>query len=184
MRFTALPLSGAYLVEPTPFRDERGFFSRIHCAKELQEATGQTKPIAQINHSRTEEPGSIRGMHYQLPPYAEMKIIKCVRGAVFDVIIDLRKDSPTFLHWCGEILSADNLHLMVAPEGFAHGFQSLEPGSEVIYFVTEPYAAGKEAAVRFDDPRIGIKWPLPVTVVSQKDRATPDLPVDFAGLVL
>lgn len=184
MQFTALPLAGAFLAAPAPFRDQRGFFARIFCAKELMEATGQTKPVAQANHSRSDTPGTIRGMHLQLPPHAEMKIIKCVRGAVFDVLIDLRQGSPTFLKWHGEVLSEDNQRMMVAPEGFAHGFQSLEPGSEVIYFVTEPYAPGMEAAVRFDDPRIGIKWPLPVSVVSDKDRAVPDLPADYPGIIV
>lgn len=183
MRMTALPLQGAYCIEPTPFTDDRGFFARVYCREELA-AIGVTRGIAQVNHSRSRTTGTIRGLHYQKPPHAEAKIVKCVRGAVYDVAVDLRRDSPTFLQWHGELLSAENMRMLLVPEGFAHGFQSLEADSEVVYFVTEPYAPGCEGAVRFDDPRVGVRWPAPVTVVSDKDRAVPLLSADFAGLEL
>ena len=118
----------------------------------------------------TKQKGTIRGMHFQNPPHAEMKIVRCVKGSIFDVAVDLRKDSPTLLRWHGEILSADNMKALVIPEGCAHGFQSLEDDVELVYISTSPYCKEAEGGIRFDDPKVQIQWPLPVTVISEKDR--------------
>jgi dTDP-4-dehydrorhamnose 3,5-epimerase len=162
---TSLP--PVQVITPTPFTDERGFFARVFDHKELG------VEIAQINHSMTKVKGSIRGMHFQRAPFAEVKIVKCLKGSIFDVTVDLRKDSPTYLRWHGEVLSAENLKMLVVPQGFAHGFQSLEDDVEIIYFCSAPYNPESEGAVRYNDPKIGIEWPLPVTVVSAKDKEHP-----------
>ena len=158
------------LIHSEPFKDERGFFNRIFCQKEL-EAIQPNIVIAQINHSMTKTKGTIRGMHFQYPPHAEMKIVRCVKGGIFDVAVDLRKDSPTFLQWHGEVLSAENMKAMVIPEGCAHGFQSLEDDIQMVYMSTTPYCGEAENGAFYDDPKIGIRWPLPVTIVSDKDKA-------------
>ena len=181
MKIVATPLKNAFIIETEPFEDTRGRFSRIFCKKEFQ-AIGIVKDIVQVNYSITVEKGAIRGMHFQRPPMAEIKMVKCLRGSVFDVIVDLRKGSPTFLKWHGEVLSAKNMKMMYVSEGFAHGFQTLEEDSELLYFHTEFYSPEHEDGVRFDDPKVGIKWPLEVTDISEKDRSHPLLPSEFAGL--
>jgi len=158
------------VISSEPFRDERGFFNRIFCQKEL-EVIKSGIVIVQINHSMTKQKGSIRGMHFQNPPYAEMKIVRCTKGSIFDVAVDLRKDSPTFLQWHGEVLSAENMKALVIPEGCAHGFQSLENDIEMVYMSTSPYCKEADDGIRFDDPKIGIQWPLSVTIVSEKDKS-------------
>lgn len=183
MKIAAMPLKGAFIIEPEPFEDTRGRFSRIFCKKEFQ-AIGLEKDIAQVNHSVTVQKGAIRGMHFQRPPMAEIKMVKCLRGSVFDVIIDLRKGSSTFLKWHGEILSAENMKMMYVSEGFAHGFQTLEEDSELLYFHTEFYSSEHEGGVRFDDPLINIQWPMEITDISEKDRNHPLLSQDFEGIVL
>jgi dTDP-4-dehydrorhamnose 3,5-epimerase len=165
----ATHIDGVILISSELFRDDRGFFERIFCQNELN-IIKKDIVIAQINHSMTKKKGTIRGMHFQRPPYAEMKIFRCIKGCVFDVAIDLRKDSPTFLHWHGEFLSADNMESLVIPEGCAHGFQSLENDIEVIYMSSTSYCKDAEDGIRFDDPKVGIKWPLPVTTLSEKDK--------------
>ena len=165
----AVDIAGVFVISSEPFRDDRGFFNRIFCRKEL-EVIRPDIVIAQINHSMTGERGSIRGMHFQYQPYSEMKIVRCVKGSIFDVAVDLRKDSPTFLQWYGEVLSAENMKALVIPEGCAHGFQSLEDDIEMIYMSTAPYCKEAENGIRFDDPKIKIQWPLPVTVISEKDK--------------
>lgn len=168
----SLELNGLYLLETEPFKDHRGQFARLFCARELAEI-GLDKPIAQINHSLTRTKGTIRGMHFQLPPHAEIKIVRCLRGACFDVAVDLREDSPTYLRWHGERLTDKNNRALLIPEGFAHGFQTLEPDTELLYFHTEFYTPDCEGGVRYDDPAIGIKWPLPVCDVSERDKNHP-----------
>ena len=183
MHFKQLPLEGAYLIDPDPFKDNRGLFARVFCRQELKEI-GHTKGIAQINHSVTVQKGAIRGMHFQHPPKAEIKIVKCLRGSVFDVIIDFRRNSSTFLKWHGEVLSDKNLKMIYIPEGFAHGFQTLEENCELLYLHTEFYSSKHEGVVRFDEPMVGIEWPLPVTEVSRRDQTHPYLDKSFKGVIL
>lgn len=183
MEFVELPLQGAFTGNFNRFVDNRGMFERVLCT-DLLKQLGLNKPIVQVNRSITKTVGTIRGMHYQIPPSAETKIIRCIRGKIFDVIIDLRSSSPTFLHWHGVELSADNVLMMYVPEGCAHGFQTLEPDSELLYFHTATYNPEYERAVRFDDPKVNIQWPLSVSEVSERDRSHPWLPVDFTGIVL
>jgi len=183
VKFQPLPIAGACVVVLEPFQDKRGMFVRTFCAQDLLQA-GLHKPIAQANHSVTHQAGAVRGMHYQLPPKAEIKLVRCIRGRVYDVIIDLRAGSPTFRQWCGVELSADNMRMMLVPEGCAHGFQVLQAESELLYFHTAEYSPEHEQAVRYDDPIIGIQWPRPVSEVSDRDRQHPLLTTDFAGIRL
>jgi dTDP-4-dehydrorhamnose 3,5-epimerase len=176
-------LEDAYVLEPETIIDRRGKFARIYCRQEL-EKIGHCKPIVQINHSLTREKGAIRGMHFQHPPNAEIKIVKCVTGSVYDVIIDLRHNSPTFRKWYGEILSAENMKMMYIPEGFAHGFQVLDANSELIYFHTQFYSPQHEGGIRFDDPVINISWPLEVTGVSVRDQSHHLLTEDYEGIAV
>ena len=169
MKIEPTKISGVTIIVSEPFIDERGFFNRIFCQKEL-EAIQPDIVIAQANHSMTKKKGTIRGIHFQYPPYAEMKIIRCIKGSIFDVAVDLQNDSPTFLQWHGEVLSAENMKALVIPKGCAHGFQSLEDDVEMIYMSTTPYSKEREGGIKCDDPRVGIQWPLPVTIISEKDR--------------
>ena len=173
----------ALVVEPEPFVDHRGMFARLFCQNEMEQL-GVRKPIRQINHSLTKKKGAVRGMHFQHPPKAEIKIVICLRGSVFDVLIDLRKDSDTFLNWHGEILSAQNRKMMVIPEGFAHGFQTLEADTELLYLHTEFFSPEHESGVRYDDPMINISWSLEITEISKKDQNYPLLSADFKGIQL
>jgi dTDP-4-dehydrorhamnose 3,5-epimerase len=181
MNFTALSLSGAYLIEPYVNIDERGAFYRYFCKKEFQEI-GHSGEWVQLNHSFTKEPGTIRGMHYQLPPHKEIKLVRCISGKVFDVIIDVRKGSPTFLKWFGTELSAANRKMLYIPEGFAHGFQALTVDCELIYHHSAYYAKGFEDGIRFDDSLIDIRWPLPTKNVSERDSRHPLLTKEFNGI--
>lgn len=183
MKFTPTPLAGAYLIELNPFEDHRGFFSRLYC-KEAFGEIGHQKEIVQANYSRTNKAYSIRGLHFQMPPYAETKILKCVRGRLLDLIVDVRKGSPTFLQYFGVELSADKHQLIYAPEGFAHGFQSLEDNTETIYFSTAPFHKESERGVRYNDPRVDIRLFFPVTDISAKDANIPLLSPDFEGVEL
>lgn len=181
MKFIQLPLRGAYVIEPEAFQDKRGTFVRLFCKDELKRIKN-TREIVQINHSITVQKGAVRGMHYQRRPKAEIKIVKCLCGAIFDVIIDLRKGSPTFLKWYGEILSAENMRMLYIPEGFAHGFQTLESNSELLYFHTEFYSPRHEGGIRYDDPRVGIQWPLEVVEISERDMNHPLINDNFSGI--
>ncbi|GHT86825.1 dTDP-4-dehydrorhamnose 3,5-epimerase [Spirochaetia bacterium] len=174
---------GVKIIVSDPFRDNRGFFNRVFCQKEL-EAVRPGIVIAQINHSMTKQKGTIRGMHFQYPPYAEMKIVRCIKGSIFDVAVDLRKNSPAFLQWHGQVLSAENMKALVIPEGCAHGFQSLEDDIEMIYLHTAFYAKQSEGAIRHDEPKIGIEWPMNIEMVSEKDIFYPFLPENFEGIDL
>ena len=181
MKFLETPLKGLTIIELESYRDDRGLFFRLFCSNELKEI-GLNKNIMQINQSLTIKKGAVRGMHFQFPPKAEIKIIKCIRGTIFDVAIDLRKQSPTFLQWYGEILSAGNMKLMYIPEGFAHGFQTLEENSELLYLHTEFYSPENEGGIRYDDPRIDIKWPLEVIEISERDKKFKLIDDNFEGL--
>ena len=178
---TDLPLAGLKLIARQRLGDARGFLSRLFCADELA-AAGWHKPIAQINHTRTALRGSIRGMHYQMPPHAEMKLVSCIRGEVWDVAVDLRANSPTFLQWHAQTLSADNGQAMLIPEGFAHGFQTITDDVEMLYLHSVAYTPAAEAALRFDDPRLGITWPLPMTEISARDQVHALLSPAFKGI--
>jgi dTDP-4-dehydrorhamnose 3,5-epimerase len=172
MVFQETPLSGAYVIDIEPRVDQRGFFARAFCRKEFEEHELETN-IVQGNISFNESAGTLRGMHYQRSPHAEVKLVRCTRGSIFDVIVDLRLNSPTYRKWFGDILSAENRRMMYVPKGFAHGYQTLDDQSEVLYMVTETYAPSCESGVRWDDPAIGIEWPLPEPIVSERDRQHP-----------
>jgi dTDP-4-dehydrorhamnose 3,5-epimerase len=181
MIFTPTPLTGSYTIDLTPFSDNRGWFARTYCKDEFQQI-GHTKEWVQINHSCTVQVGALRGMHYQLPPFQEIKMVRCIAGAVYDVIIDLRRGSASFLQWFGMELSAKNRKMMYIPEGFAHGFQTLAAGTELIYQHTERYTPAAEKAVLYNDPLVGIQWPLPPSDLSDRDRQHPLLDKNFAGI--
>ncbi len=183
MKLEQTKISKVFTIHTEPFKDDRGFFNRIFCQKEL-EAIRPGIVIAQINHSMTKTKGTIRGMHFQYPPHAEMKIVRCTKGSIFDVAVDLRKDSLTFLQWHGEVLSAENMKALVIPEGCAHGFQSLEDDIEMVYLHTQFYSKQSEGAVHYDDPKIAIKWPQNCTAISEKDSAYPFLANNYEGIVL
>lgn len=169
------------VVESTDHHDPRGAFTRLFCAREIRGLIGD-RQIVQINHSRTSRIGAVRGLHYQRPPLAEMKMVRCLRGRVFDVAVDLRAGSPTFLHWHAQELTPERATMMVIPEGFAHGFQALEPDSEMLYLHTEFYAPEAEAGVRHDDPELGIQWPLTPRDLSTRDMAHPLIGKNFTGV--
>jgi dTDP-4-dehydrorhamnose 3,5-epimerase len=171
------------ILEPEPFADERGRFTRLFCRQELRKLL-ESRSIVQINHSLTVRKGAIRGLHFQSPPKAEKKFVRCLRGSVFDVAVDLRCGSPTFLKWHGERLSEENLKTMYVPEGFAHGFQTLEENTELMYLHTEYYSQEHEGGVRYDEPMISIAWPLEITEISDRDRSHALLGDDFKGIVL
>ena len=181
MRFNKTKIKGLYIAELDPLSDDRGFFTRTYCNKELEKINVE-KPIKQINHSLTSTVGSIRGMHYQNYPYLEIKMVRCISGEVFDVAVDLRKDSDTFLQWHGEYLSAENSKMMIIPEGFAHGFQVIKPNSELLYFHTDFYSPNEEGAVNAFDPLLKIDWPLKVTEISERDNSHSFLNIEFKGI--
>lgn len=181
MKFIEIPLAGAYTVDLEPFLDERGLFARTFCQNEFA-SIGFHKQIVQINHSLTGKTGTIRGMHYQVPPACEAKIIRCVRGNVFDVMVDIRKGSPTFLQWHGVELSKDNMRMVYIPEGFAHGFQTLTDDAELIYHHSAFYSPEDARGLRFDDPALAIEWPLPPSVVSPRDQNYPFMDKTFEGV--
>jgi dTDP-4-dehydrorhamnose 3,5-epimerase len=173
MIFTETPLPGAYLIDLEKRGDDRGFFARAFCANELA-ARGLAARFVQVNDSLTAQKGTLRGMHYQLAPKAETKLVRCIRGRLYDAILDLREGSPTFGRSFGAELSADNRRMMYVPKGFAHGFVTLEDDTEAFYFVDEFYAPERERGIRWDDPRFAIEWPLRPVVLSDKDRSHRD----------
>jgi len=177
-----LPL-GLKLIERKILGDHRGNLSRLFCVQELEHA-GWLKPVAQINHTFTNKRGTLRGMHYQHHPYAEMKLVSCIRGEVWDVAVDIRVGSATFLQWHAEILSEDNRRAMLIPEGFAHGFQALTDNVELLYCHSSPYMAHSEAALNAYDPKLAIPWPLEVTEISTRDAGHPLIHSDFEGVAL
>jgi len=181
MIFTPTPLQGSYIVEPEPFSDERGWFARVYCKNEFSQI-GHEKEWVQLNHSASYQKGTLRGMHFQLPPFREIKMVRCIAGVVLDVIVDIRKGSPTFLQWFGQELSAANRKMLYIPEGFAHGFQTLTDNAELIYHHSEFYTPGAEGGIRYNDPAIGIQWPLPVSVLSARDAGHPYIDENFKGV--
>lgn len=181
--FISTPLAGLMLVQRKVIEDQRGFLSRFYCSEEFR-AAGINKPIAQINHTLTRKKGAVRGLHFQHPPYAETKLVNCLKGEIWDVAVDFRHGSPTFLQWHGEILSAENRKSLLIPEGCAHGFQALTEDCELIYLHTAAYHPEAEGALNVADPRLNIAWPLPIGDLSERDRAQPFLGPDFPGIVL
>jgi dTDP-4-dehydrorhamnose 3,5-epimerase len=179
VRFTETKLKDARIIDLERFEDDRGFFARVWCRREFDEA-GLMVRVAQANISATRKRGAIRGMHYQLPPVAEVKVIRCTRGAIYDVIVDVRPNSSTYREWLGVELTAENGRILYVPEGFAHGFQTLTDDVEAFYLVSQFYSPEHERGARYDDPAFEIEWPLEVTVISDKDLSWPDFAPDEA----
>lgn len=177
MIFEPTPLPGAFVVLLERVEDSRGFFARSWCRREFLDR-GLSGELAQCNVSFNRHKGILRGMHFQSPPHAEAKLVRCTSGALYDVIVDLRPDSPTYTRWFSAELTADNGRMLYIPEGFAHGFQTLRDGTEVFYQMSAPYVAGSGRGVRWDDPTFGIAWPLPDPVMSDRDRTYPDFDRD------
>jgi dTDP-4-dehydrorhamnose 3,5-epimerase len=180
MKFNETPLSGSYLIELEKRGDNRGFFARFFCENEFADHRLATR-FVQINNSLTAKKGTLRGMHYQLPPSAEVKVVRCIKGSLFDVILDLRPDSPTFGKSFGAELNAENRRMMYVPQGFAHGFVTLEDDTEALYLVSALYAPTLERGIRFDDPTFSIQWPIAASEVSEKDNNWPDFDPVFHG---
>ena len=180
---TETKLMELYVIQRRPIEDSRGFFERFFCSEEFREI-GLSKPIVQINHTLTHKKGAVRGMHFQYPPHAETKIVNCLKGKIFDVAIDIRHGSPTFLQWQGVELSAENFKSLYIPEGFAHGFQTLTEDCEIVYLVTAPYASEHEGAIHPEDPSVAVRWPLAISQLSDKDSASRFIGKDFAGVAL
>jgi dTDP-4-dehydrorhamnose 3,5-epimerase len=174
MKFTETPLTGAYVIDPEPHRDERGLFERVFCRQEF-EAHSLEPAVAQCNVCFNPRKGTLRGMHYQVPPHEEVKLVRCTSGAIYDVIVDLRRGSPTHAKWFGVELTADGRRQLYIPRLFAHGYITLADDTEVFYQVSEPYHPEFERGLRFDDPALAIRWPLAPTMVSAKDRNHPML---------
>ncbi len=166
--FSSTPLAGVWQLHRKPITDTRGFFSRFYCADEFT-AAGFKLPLVQINHSHSKQRGTLRGMHFQHPPHAETKVVTCIVGRIFDVAVDLRRDSATFLQWIGAELSAENQQSLIVPPGFAHGFQTLSDDAEIIYLVTAAYSANAESGINPWDPAVNIQWPEAVSEISVRD---------------
>jgi dTDP-4-dehydrorhamnose 3,5-epimerase len=177
------PLAGLQIVQRSLHKDTRGYFCRFFCAEELHTA-GIKKPIAQINHTLTYKAGTVRGLHYQHPPHGEVKLVSCLKGEIFDIAVDLRHNSPTFLHWHGEVLSEANFKSLLIPEGFAHGYQTLTDDCALIYLHTESYHPEAEGAFNIADPRLAIKWPLEIMGMSDRDRQHPFITQNYQGILL
>ena len=176
-----LPLGSLRLLTRLRLGDSRGFLSRLFCAEELG-AAGWKGNIAQVNHTFTARAGTVRGLHYQRPPHTEIKLVTCIRGEVWDVAVDLRSGSPTFLQWHAERLSGENGRCMLIPEGFAHGFQTLTDDVEMLYCHSAAYVAEAEAGLNPRDPELAIEWPLPIAELSTRDAQHPMLNAEFAGV--
>lgn len=174
MIFTETRLEGAFIIDLERRTDERGFFARAFCQHEFRDR-GLKPVIAQANIASNHRKGTLRGMHFQYPPMAETKLVRCTRGAILDIIVDLRPDSPTYLQHVAVELNEENMRALYVPERFAHGYQALRDGTDTSYQVGEFYAPDAEGGLRYDDPKLGLQWPLPVSVISPKDRAFPPL---------
>jgi dTDP-4-dehydrorhamnose 3,5-epimerase len=183
MKFIPLKLQGAFRIDLEPQGDQRRQLTRLFCTNELKEI-GHIKPIVNVNYSYTQRKGTIRGLHFQYPPDCEIKIVKCLRGTVWDCIVDIRKDSPTFLKWEATELAADNNRMVYIPEGFAHGFQTLTDDVELLYFHTNYYAPHNEGGLRFNDPVLNINWSLPIEFVSERDQQHQLIEPEFKGVSL
>jgi dTDP-4-dehydrorhamnose 3,5-epimerase len=183
LRISETPLPGLKLIERRVMGDARGYLERLFCANELQSLIG-ARSIVQINHTLTARRGAVRGMHFQHPPHAEIKFVTCLRGEVFDVAVDLRRDSSTRLRWHAELLSAGNHRTLLVPEGFAHGFQTLTEDCELLYFHTSAYDEQAEAGLNANDPMLDILWPLPIAELSNRDASHPMITAAFSGVSL
>lgn len=181
MVFHKTALRDVYTIDLNIFSDDRGIFARTFCKREFAQI-GHTEEFVQFNHSRTLQRGTLRGLHFQRSPYAEIKLIRCIRGSVFDVVVDLRQESPTFLQHIGVELSEQNMRMIYIPEGCAHGFQTLEADSELIYHHTAFYTPAAEGGIRYDDPQLAIQWPLTPTLMSDKDKMYPFIEEWFEGI--
>lgn len=181
MIFQQTPLQGGYTIDLEKRGDDRGFFARLFCEKEFHQA-GLESRFVQINNSFSGKRGTLRGMHYQLPPAGEVKVVRCIKGSLFDVIVDLRPDSPSFKRWFGAELSAENRRMMYVPRGFAHGFVTLTDDVEAFYLVSAFYSPANERGLRYNDPAVGIEWPLEPSEMSDKDFLWPDLDAEYHGL--
>jgi dTDP-4-dehydrorhamnose 3,5-epimerase len=175
------PVSGLTILHRTVHRDPRGSFERIFCEEDLRTLLG-ARGVSQVNISSTQEVGAVRGMHFQFPPFAETKLITCMKGEIFDVAVDLRRGSSTFLRWFGIRLSERTPSSLLIPEGFAHGFQVVQPNSQVLYMHSAPYAADAQGAINAVDPKLDIHWPLPITLRSERDESLPLLDDSFTGV--
>jgi dTDP-4-dehydrorhamnose 3,5-epimerase len=173
MIFQETSVKGAFILEIERLEDERGFFARSWCQKELQ-THSLVSHVVQENISFNKQKGTLRGMHYQAPPYGEAKVVRCTRGAIFDVIIDLRLESPTFKQWIGVDLTSDNYKMLYVPENCAHGYITLDDSTEATYLVSQFYHRELERGVRYDDPAFRVRWPIEVRVISEKDKSWPD----------
>lgn len=182
-RIVDTPLAGLKVIERRQLSDARGFLSRMFCAEELREV-GWDAPVAQINHTLTRRAGAVRGMHFQHPPYAEIKLVSCLRGEVWDVAVDLRWDSPTFLQWFAQRLSPENKCALLIPRGFAHGFQALAADCELLYLHSQVHNPGSEGAIHPEDPRVAINWPQDIVELSARDGGHPFLTPDFEGIAV
>jgi len=174
--------SDLYIIEPNIFKDERGSFSRIYCEYELQDIFG--KNIKQINHSITKEKGTVRGLHFQYEPNVEIKMVKCIRGGVLDVVVDIRKNSPTFLKYFSVELTQENQKMIYIPKGFAHGFQTLQDNTELLYLHSSIYAPSNEDLLNIKDPILSIKWPLDIVNLSKRDETCDFLDNTFEGIII
>jgi dTDP-4-dehydrorhamnose 3,5-epimerase len=181
MTFTETKLKGSYIVDLKLLTDDRGSFARTFCKKEFEQI-GHTKEFVQCNQSWNTHKGTLRGMHYQVPPFKEIKLVRCIRGSVYDVIVDLRKDSPTFLQHFGTELSEQNKRSLYIPEGFAHGFQTLEDDTELVYQHSEYYASNADSGLNYADPAFKINWPLPITKITDKDKTLALIDQSFKGI--
>ena len=179
MIFTETKLKGAFIVDVKRLEDERGFFGRAWCKREF-ETHGLNGEVVQANVSYNKVKGTLRGMHFQAAPFAETKLVRCTSGSIYDVIIDLRTESPTYRDWIGVELTGESMRMLYVPEGFAHGFVTLEDHTSVHYLVTQFYTPGYEGGIRYNDPAFNIKWPVEPTIISPKDLAIPD----FAEVVI
>ena len=181
--FIETSLNNLYKIEQKPIEDERGFFSRFFCAEEFKEI-GFTNAIIQMNHTYTKKKGAVRGMHFQNPPYSDTKIITCIKGEVFDVAVDIRKDSPTFLHWHAEVLSEKDNSSLYVPDGFAHGFQTLTENCELLYAHSSSYQYYAEGGLNVLDSEMSIQWPLKISEISERDQNHPMININFKGVGL
>lgn len=177
------PIEGLRVIERRVIDDSRGFLSRLFCSEDLLRF-GWREPIRQINHTLTRKMGTVRGLHFQYPPHAEMKLVTCISGKIWDVALDVRAKSSTFLQWHAELLSAENCRAILIPEGFAHGFQSLTSDCEVLYLHSAGYSSRAEGGVNALDTRLSITWPLPISEISERDRDRPWLGLNFQGVTL
>lgn len=181
MIFEQTPLKGSYIIDLEPYHDERGWFARTFCKEEFKIINHHAEWV-QLNHSFTTKAGTVRGLHYQLPPFSEVKMVRCIAGVVWDVIVDIRENSFTFLQWFGTELSAENRKMLYIPEGFAHGFQALSDNCELIYHHTNFYSPNVEGGLRFDDSFLNITWHLPLTEISYRDNNHPYINQQFKGI--